>query len=217
MIARPRLRRRAGRRGLRLTHGRVVSRFTWVLTDREDIMNKNSNFETRLQCFGIVRRAARLGWLAALSAASWAGTFGTVVPISGNASDIVLDEARGVLYIANFTANRIEVMNTSDLTIPRSINVSPQPGAIALSPDGRYLVVTHYGNFDAASKAPQQNALSVIDVGSGGVQTFSLGSPPMGVAFGNDGRALILTSNDFLLFDPLTGAIQVLDTVANVV
>ena len=39
-----------------------------------------------------------------------AGTFGKVIPIGGHASDLALDEARGVLYIANFTANRIEVM-----------------------------------------------------------------------------------------------------------
>ncbi len=140
-----------------------------------------------------------------------------MVPIGGNASDIALDQARGALYIANFTANRIEVMNTSDLTIPRSINVSPQPAALALSPDGRYLVVTHFGNFDTTSNVPQQNALSVIDLSSNSIQTFSLGFPPLGVAFGIDGQALILTTNDFLLFDPSSGALQVIDTVQNVI
>jgi hypothetical protein len=90
-------------------------------------MKRTSNLKTVLS--GIVRSGAlRCGLLAAaLAAGAWAGTFGKVVAIGGNASDIVLDEARGVLYIANFTANRIEVMNTSDLTITRSINVSPRP------------------------------------------------------------------------------------------
>src|SRR6266498_2852485 len=41
-----------------------------------------------------------------MSTTGWAGVFGRVVPIGGNASDIALDESRGVLYIANFTANR---------------------------------------------------------------------------------------------------------------
>jgi len=36
-----------------------------------------------------------------------AGTFGKVVSIGGAASDVALDEVRGVLYIADFTANRI--------------------------------------------------------------------------------------------------------------
>src|SRR4030088_2980053 len=86
---------------------------------------------------------------ACLTASAWAGTFGKVVAIGGNASDLALDEARGVLYIANFTANRIEVMNTSDLTISRSINVNPQPGSMALSPNGKYLVIGHYNNVAA--------------------------------------------------------------------
>ena len=43
-------------------------------------------------------------------AAAWGGTFGTVVSIGGEAADLALDETRGVLYIANFTANQIAVM-----------------------------------------------------------------------------------------------------------
>src|SRR5438874_10565083 len=89
-----------------------------------------------------------------MAATGWAGVFGRVVPIGGNASDIALDEGRGVLYIANFTANRIEVMDTSDLTISRSINVNPQPGSIALSPDRRYLVIGHYYGIAAEPTAP---------------------------------------------------------------
>src|SRR5437667_12854105 len=92
------------------------------------------------------------GWLPAATPA----TFGKVVPIGGSASDLALDEARGVLYIANFTANRIEVMNTSDLAIARSINVAPFPGSIALSPNNKFLVVGHYGKF--AAPLPQANA-----------------------------------------------------------
>src|SRR5689334_20240276 len=55
-----------------------------------------------------------------------AANFGNVVPIAGNASDIALDESRGVLYVANFTANRIEVMSLADRSIRTSMNVAPQ-------------------------------------------------------------------------------------------
>ncbi len=48
---------------------------------------------------------------ASLAAAAWGATFGKVVSIGGQASDLALDEPRGVLYIANFTANRVEVMS----------------------------------------------------------------------------------------------------------
>lgn len=153
--------------------------------------------------------------LTMLPAAAFGATFGKVVPIGGHASDIALDEARGVLYIANFSANRIDVMSLADYSIRTSINVGPQPGSIALSPDGQYLVVAHFGNF-APPIAPS-NALSVINLNSGNLkQTFALGFPPLGVAFGLDNQALVVTTNDFLLFDPASGATQQLDTITGV-
>ncbi len=143
--------------------------------------------------------------------AAGAGTFGKVVPIGGAAADLALDESRGYLYIANFTANRIEQMSLADNTIQTSINVPSQPSSVSLSPDSRYLVVGHYGNFSAPGSS--SNALTVIDLASGGKQTFALGNPPLGLAFGMDGRALVVTSQEFLLFDPVTGTTQVLDSV----
>src|SRR6202522_730415 len=152
---------------------------------------------------------------ASFAASAWAGTFGTVVSIGGEAADLALDETRGVLYIANFTGNQIDVMSLATNTIQTSINVAAQPISIALSPDDRYLLATNFGN--AAAPGSPTNALTVIDLTTQGIQTFSLGNPPLGVAFGADGIALVVTSTDFLLFDPTTGATQELDTLANVV
>lgn len=152
---------------------------------------------------------------ASFAAAAWGGTFGTVVSIGGEASDLALDETRGVLYIANFTANRIDVMSLASNTIQTSINVAAQPSSIALSPDAHYLVATNFGN--AAAPGSPTNALTVIDLTNQGTQTFSLGNPPIGVAFGADGIALVVTTTDFLLFDPTTGATQEIATLANVV
>src|SRR5215470_20215721 len=90
-----------------------------------------------------------------------AANFGTVVPIGGHASDIALDEARGVLYIANFTANRIEVMSTADYSIRTSMNVAPQPGALSLSPDSKFLLVAHYGSLSPADLS--RNAITLIN------------------------------------------------------
>ncbi len=144
-----------------------------------------------------------------------AATFGNVVSIGGQAADIALDEPRGRLYIANFTANRIDVMSLNTQTIQTSFNVAPQPGSLSLSPDGNYLVVVHFGNF-AAPSAPT-NALTVISLNNNNaIQTFALGDPPLGVAFGLDGLALIVTTTNFLLFDPTNGQITVLDSIANV-
>jgi len=123
-----------------------------------------------------------------LAAAAWGGTFGQVVSIGGHASDLALDEPRGVLYIANFTANRVDVMSLANNTVQTSINVAAQPSALALSPDDRYLVVAHFGN--AAPPASSGNAITVIDLTTSGKQTFALGSAPLGVAFGIDGEIL---------------------------
>ncbi|MEI9811242.1 MAG: hypothetical protein WDO18_00580 [Acidobacteriota bacterium] len=123
------------------------------------------------------------------------------LPIGGAAADLALDEARGKLYIANFTANRVEVMSLTTRTIQTSMNVASQPSSLALSPDGHWLVVTHYGNKTAPASAA--NGVTVIDLrASNAKQTFALANPPLGVAFGIDNKALIVTTKDFILFDP---------------
>jgi hypothetical protein len=144
-----------------------------------------------------------------------AGTFGKVVSIGGQSSDLVLDESRGVLYVANFTANRIEVVSLANYAIQTSINVAPQPSSLALSPDSRYLVITHFGNF--AAPTPSNNSLTVIDLTSNGQQTFALDNPPLGVAFGIDGRALVVTTTDYILFDPVLGTTAEIATISGVV
>ena len=153
--------------------------------------------------------------LLAVSTAAWGQTFGRVVAIGGHSSDLALDEPRGALYVANFTANRIDVVTLATGRVDTSFNVASQPSSLALSPDGRHLVAGHYGNF-AAPGVPR-NALTVIDLESHSRRTFALADPPLGVAFGIDGRALVVTSTQFVLFDPLVGTMQVIDTVAGVV
>src|SRR2546425_657136 len=119
-----------------------------VASPDKDRMNRISESWTLLA--GIGRATARRSLPALVfSAAVWGATFGTVVPIDipvgGHVSDIVLDEPRGVLYVANSTARRIDVMSVADKKIVSTINVPAQPGAMAISPNGQYLVVTHVG------------------------------------------------------------------------
>src|ERR1035438_7709822 len=98
-----------------------------------------------MRCNGFPILVALATLASAVMPCSAAG-FGTVAAIGGQAADIALDEARRVLYIANFTANRIDVLSTADNTVHTSINVSPQPGSLALSPDAQYLLIAHFGN-----------------------------------------------------------------------
>jgi len=153
-------------------------------------------------------------WLASLAVPAASATFGLVAPISGQAADLALDEPRGVLYIANFTAARIDVLSLGDNTIRTSMHVAPGPSSLAISQDGHYLVATHFGN--VAAPGSPGNALTVIDLSSGARQTFTLDSPPLGAAFGADGMALVATTGEFLLLDPASGQTQLVDTVAGV-
>ena len=142
-------------------------------------------------------------------------TFGKVVAIGGQAADLVLDEVRGVLYVADFTANRIDVVSLTTKTVKTSINLSPgQPSSISISPDDRWLIVAQYG---ASSTGSQTNAFSLIDLTNNYARTtFALGNAPLGVAFGIDNKALIVTTNEFFLFDPAVGSTQLLETIPQV-
>lgn len=161
------------------------------------------------------RRSWKLALVASVAMAAHAATFGTVVPIGGEAADIQLDEARGVLYIANFTANRIDVMSLATNTVQTSINVTAQPSSISLSPDDHWLLVAHYGN--NASPASPTNSLTLIDLTNANAQqNFVLAYPPLGVAFGSDDNALVVTTAEFILFSPSLGTTQVLETIAQV-
>jgi uncharacterized protein (TIGR03437 family) len=164
----------------------------------------------------LISMAAITGSVAPLAAAS----FGTVVPIRGQSSDIALDESRGLLYIANFTAGQIEVMSTSDNIVHSSIPVSLHPGSLALSPDGNYLLAANYQN---GTSTPQgTDVLTLINLTSRVQQTFSTGDPPLGAAFiadpnnrSSSGLALIATTTGFYLFDPISGTLQFIDSFAN--
>ena len=146
------------------------------------------------------------------TAALQAGTFGTVVAIGGEAADIALDPTRGVLYIANFTANRIDVMTLSNNVIQTSINVPAQPSSISVSPDGHWLLVANYGNNTSGSST---NALTLVDLTNANAkQTFSLSNPPLTVSFGLDNKALVVTTGEFIIFDPAVGTTNLLRTIA---
>ena len=170
-------------------------------------------FRTMKGCDGMETRLSSAGRLVALAAVvsafigvACANTFGTVVPIRGHVSDIALDQARGVLYAANFTASRIEVVSTSKLSLQTPFLVANQPSSLALSADGRFLVVGHY-----ASPSAPSAALTIIDLNANSVQTSNLdGSSVLAVAFGNSPQALVVTNNGVLLVDPTTAASQVL-------
>jgi len=128
-------------------------------------------------------------------------TFGNILPVRGHVADIALDQTRNLLYAANFTANRIEVLSLTGQVLQSPIAVAPQPSAVAVSPDGQFLVVGHYG----AGSTSAFVGVSIVNLNSGSVQTVSLGTVSvLAAAFGNSSKALLVTTAGISLLDPVT-------------
>ncbi|HEY1239607.1 MAG TPA: hypothetical protein VGF16_03575, partial [Bryobacteraceae bacterium] len=150
----------------------------------------------------------RLIGLLCCAALGHAATFGTAVPVRGTVSDIALDERRGVLYLADFSAGRIQVLRTADLSFANPLPpLAEPPSALALSPDGRYLVVGHYQSFP---DSPGQPGFTVFDLNRGTQLYVALPHPVLALAFGAGTQALLVTSGEFLLLDPATARTQTL-------
>jgi uncharacterized protein (TIGR03437 family) len=164
--------------------------------------------------FATVRTALLAGLLVLTSGAqSQAATFGRVVPLGGNAADLALDEARGLLYVANYTANRIEVLAMADGASRSSINVGVQPASLAMTPNGKYLVIGHYANF--APPNNQSNLLTVLDLTNQTRRTFVMPNPVLGVGIGYDGLALVVTTKEFISFEPAGGTWLIMSVIAD--
>lgn len=148
--------------------------------------------------------------LSSIGGAAFAATFGTNVPIRGAVSDLAFDGRRGKLYIANFSANRVEVMNTSDRSLGDPLNVPSPPSAVGMSPDNRYLVVGEYDNFATASA---RGGLTIFDLDAGLKRDYTVGDPVLALAFGAGTQALVVTTKSLLLLDPLSGTTTSLPSV----
>jgi DNA-binding beta-propeller fold protein YncE len=155
----------------------------------------------RLQ-FGFVLVAVFLGKTQAQTTA----TFGDVISLGTQPSDLVLDESRQRLYIVNTSANRVDIWDYSAQQIIGSIPVGQNPLACAISMDNTTLYVTNHDD----------STLAIIDLTSSALSPnfVSLPSKPQGVEVGADGRVLISTdgsgtagtTNTLLLFDGRQGS-----------
>jgi uncharacterized protein (TIGR03437 family) len=142
-----------------------------------------------------------------------AATFGTVVPVIGGASDIVLDEARKQLYLVNTSKNQVEVYSTTQKKLLTPIKTDGSPLTAAISRSGKYLYVT----------ASTASSLDIIDLDKSLlVSKVTLPAQPEGVAVGNDERVLISTagsgtgnaSNVLMIYDPSVTGTNALNAVA---
>src|SRR5512146_1510997 len=81
-----------------------------------------------------------------LAMPAFSATFGTVVARPASFSDIVLDEARHRLYLANIGARQIDVFSIGTTTpqLSTSIKTSGTPYSAAMSRSGKFLYVASY-------------------------------------------------------------------------
>ncbi len=131
-----------------------------------------------------------------------AATIGTVVNVTGGASDVILDEPRQRLYLVRPSPyDQIDVYSLTQRRVTNSIRTDSLPLAAALSRDGKRLYVTCHNS----------TSINVIDLDRLViVLKISLPARPEGIAVGVDGRVLITTIgsgannllNTLLIYDP---------------
>jgi YVTN family beta-propeller protein len=129
--------------------------------------------------------------------------------IENNRPDISV--RAGLLVVANQQAASSTIIDAATLKTVATVQVGTGPHEVAMSPDGRWAVVTNYGD-----QTTQGNTLSVIDLAAevpGVVRTIDLGQyhRPHGAAFVQSGSKLIVTSEAsqrLVLVDFISGRID---------
>jgi YVTN family beta-propeller protein len=107
------------------------------------------------------------------------------------------------VYVTNFGAANVSVVDTATWTTTTTIDVPARPHGIILSPDGRFAYVSCYGGA----------AIAVIETTSATrVATIQLpvGAQPYGIALSQDGAYLYVSDN-------FTGRLFVIDTARRAV
>jgi YVTN family beta-propeller protein len=127
-----------------------------------------------------------------------------VVPVDSHATGLALSPDGNRLYVASsrHSANptrggSISVIDTETYTVVNAIAMQLAPDTVTMSRDGARLYATHYRN----------NAISIVDVETGGVTAAMLADAPIDVAVSPDGAFAYVTN---------LHSLAVIDTAANV-
>ena len=152
---------------------------------------------TVLATVGAGRLAAQLDGVAAI---------GDPVSLPGQINELFVDEPRGLLYAANFTGGRVEVVSMSTMQRLSSFPTSPIPSGLsgmAVSPNGRWMVAT---NQPVTNGVTQLSGIAIINLNDPSERRhIAFDEEPMGVAFGIDNKALVVTTDGLYILDPIDG------------
>ncbi len=132
------------------------------------------------------------------------------IQLPGQINDLVVDESRGLVYAGNFSAGRVDVVSMDTNARISSFSTSPQPSAMsgmAVSPNGQWLVAT---NVPVTFGVPQLSGVTVVNLNdpSDRRHPSPFDEEPLGVAFGVDNKAVIITSQSLQIFNPADGSFR---------
>jgi len=113
------------------------------------------------------------------------------------------------LYVANLGSDQLSVIDTSTLTVHTHVAVGNTPDSPVVSPDGREIWVTNYGEGEPST-------LSLVDgLALSSVYTLPVGIYPHGIKLAPSGDLLYVTlQGEDKLITVDTTTRQVIDTVA---
>ena len=120
--------------------------------------------------------------------------------LDGGPIGIVLDEARGRVFVSDWYNARIWELTAVNLSTLSQLSTGEAPAGLSLSPDGRFL----------ASADKDANQVSVFDADTLEVaHRVKVGTRPFGLRFAPDGRLFVgnVGSNDVTVLDPASGEI----------
>jgi uncharacterized protein (TIGR03437 family) len=120
---------------------------------------------------------------------------GTVVPVVGQAADLVYDSQRNQVYISNLPQNRIEVYSVSQQRLLPPINLPDNsPASLAISPDNSTLYVANNVT---------NGTITLVNLTTQAVaDDIPVSSRPDAIAVGNDGQVVIMGSAGLQRLNP---------------
>jgi uncharacterized protein (TIGR03437 family) len=137
----------------------------------------------------------------------YTNSIGEIIPLMGHVDELAIDEARGLIYASNFSAGMVEAVSMATNRVTARYTSAPNGMAtsgLAMSPNKKWLVATNYQSPE--SGVAQFRGLYRINLNDPSDRLpIAMADKPLGIAFGADNIALIVTNAGIELFNPETG------------